>query len=186
MLSSPHLLPSIVSTMEGNNQVEDVMSIRSSRNVLGTSLVAGMVLLSAGCGLNQTGGMSSPAIPSPGKVSVPLISGSRAVVEEYLKAASEADGAKMYALIASSERESESPKTLKDTADDRYSTATSWEVLKTEEGESSSKVIVQTKSAKVEPNPYTFTLTKEAGEWRIVQSPELHEEEKDGRIRIKL
>jgi hypothetical protein len=46
------------------------------------------------------------------------------VVEEYLKAATAADGATMYGLIAASERDRESPETLHDTAKDRYSPAT--------------------------------------------------------------
>jgi hypothetical protein len=46
-------------------------------------------------------------------------------------------------------------------------------------------VVVDFRNAKVDPNPYRFTLTREAGEWRIVQSPELHETADDG-MRIKL
>lgn len=164
------------------------MAIRSI--VIGSWIGAtfGVALLSGGCGSATSGGgtTSAPSPTAPAPLPKPLVSGSRGVVEEYLKAASEADGAKMYALVAASERKSESPDSLHDTAEDRYATGTSWEVLKTEESDSTSKVIVEVKGAKVEPNPYTFTLSKEAGEWRIVQSPELHEEDKPGRIKIKL
>ena len=113
------------------------------------------------------------------------VSSSAGVVAEYLRAASRADGAGMYALIASSERDDESPETLGDTARERYSTDTTWQVLKTDERASKSDVVVDFKGAKVDPNPYRFTLTREAGEWRIVQSPELHEEDKDDDISIK-
>jgi len=107
------------------------------------------------------------------------------VVEEYLRAAGSADGQRMYALIASSERDDESPDTLRETAAERYSAGMTWEVLKADENGSASDVIVEFQGAKVVPNPYRFTLTREAGEWRIVQSPELHEEKKDG-IKIDL
>jgi hypothetical protein len=126
---------------------------------------------------------------SPGTASrpaLPAISGPQAVVEDYLKAASSADGAAMYALIASSERDDESPETLRKTAADRYSTAMKWEVLKARETGSTGEVVVDVQGAKVDPNPTRFTLTREAGEWRIVDSPELHEREKDGRLHIKL
>ncbi|HEU4754222.1 MAG TPA: hypothetical protein VFU47_14020 [Armatimonadota bacterium] len=113
-------------------------------------------------------------------------SGPRAVVEQYLQAASRADGASMYALIAGSERDDESPTTLADTARDRYSTGATWDVLKTEPAGTTAKVIVELKGAKVDPNPTTFTLTQENGEWRIVDSPELHERDKNGGIHIKL
>jgi hypothetical protein len=127
------------------------------------------------------GGTSTSASPRS-----PFASGPRVVVEEYLRAAARADGPGMYALIASSERGPESPKTLADTARDRYSTDTSWEILKVEEKGSTADVVVDIKRAKVDPNPYRFTLTREAGEWRIVQSPELHEEDKSDGIKIKL
>jgi hypothetical protein len=42
------------------------------------------------------------------------------------------------------------------------------------------------KGAKVDPNPYRFTLIREAGDWWIVQSPELHGEDRKDRIKIKL
>jgi hypothetical protein len=125
----------------------------------------------------QSGGVEAPALP--------VTSGPRAVVENYLKAATSGDGAGMYALIASSERDDESPKTLGDTARDRYSPATTWQILKVEEQGSSAHVIAEFKGAKVDPNPYRFTLSREADEWRIVQSPELHEEERDADIQIK-
>jgi hypothetical protein len=139
--------------------------------------------LCAGCIIRTEGGASEARreirIES-------AVSGSRAVVEDYLKAASAADGATMYGLIATSERERESPETLHDTAKDRYSPSTKWEVLKTEESGSTSQVTVEIKGADVDPNPTRFTLTKEGGQWRIVDSPELHEREKDGRLRIKV
>ena len=139
--------------------------------------------LSAGCVIRTEGG----APGTPPRVRVERVaSGSRAVVEDYLKAAAAADGATMYGLIATSERGRESPETLRDTAKDRYSPATKWEVLKAEESGSTSQVTVEFKGADVDPNPTRFTLTKENNEWRIVDSPELHEREKDGRIRIKL
>jgi hypothetical protein len=116
---------------------------------------------------------------------LPSISASQRVVEDYLKAASTGDGARMYGLIASSERERESPTTLGKTAADRYSPSTKWEVLKTRETGSTSEVVVDMKGAKVEPNPTKFTLTRESGEWRIVDSPELHEREKNGDLHIK-
>jgi hypothetical protein len=92
----------------------------------------------------------------------------------------------MYGLIASSERDDESPETLRKTAADRYSTATKWEVLKAKETGSTAEVVVDVQGAKVDPNPTRFTLTRESGEWRIIDSPELHEREKDGGIHIKL
>jgi hypothetical protein len=113
------------------------------------------------------------------------VSGPQAVVDAYLKAAAEAEGPGMYALIASSERDDESPTTLADTARNRYAAGMSWKVLKAEEAESTARVIVEFTGAKVDPNPYTFTLTREAGEWRIVQSPELHEEDKEDGLTIK-
>lgn len=116
---------------------------------------------------------------------IPAVSASQRVVEDYLRAASSGDGARMYGLIASSERENETPKTLGKTAADRYSTATKWEVLKTEENGSTSDVVVDVTGAHVDPNPTKFTLTRENGEWRIVDSPELHEREKNGDIHIK-
>jgi hypothetical protein len=103
-------------------------------------------------------------------------------VEEYLKAASQADGARMYGLIASSERDDESPETLADTARDRYAPTMTWQVLKVEETGSTARVVVDIQGAKVKQNPYPFTLTREMGEWRIVDSPELHEREKRKRI----
>jgi hypothetical protein len=128
------------------------------------------------------GAEDGPRIPKPSV----LKSGPRAVVEDYLKAAARADGAGMYALIATSERDDESPQSLADTAHDRYSPNMTWEVLKEAARSSSSDVVVDFKGAKVEPNPYRFTLTQEAGEWRIVQSPELHEDDGRDRIKIKL
>jgi len=116
---------------------------------------------------------------------IPAVSASQRVVEEYLRAASNSDGARMYGLIASSERERESPTTLGKTAADRYSAATKWEVLKAEEHGSTSEVVVDVKGAQVEPNPTKFSLTRENGEWRIVDSPELHEREKKGDLHIK-
>ncbi len=148
------------------------------------SVTAVAIGLSGGCVVRTEGGGGTT---SPPKIRVePVVSGSRAVVEDYLKAASAADGATMYGLIAASERKSESPESLGDTAKDRYSPATKWEVLKAEESGSTAQVTVEFKGADVDPNPTRFTLSKESGQWRIVDSPELHEREKDGRIRIKL
>ena len=141
-----------------------------------------MMLALAGCSRSRTEpGGPGAAGPPPAT----MTSGSRAVVEQYLQAAAKADGAAMYALIASSERKDEGPKTLADTAQGRYSPQTSWETLKTEEKGSTSQVVVEIKGAKVQPNPYKFTLSREAGEWRIVQSPELHEEDQHDGIKIK-
>ena len=72
------------------------------------------------------------------------------------------------------------------TAHDRYSPGMTWEVLKEESSGDSASVVVDFKGAKVEPNPYRFTLTQEANEWRIVQSPELHEDDDRDDIEIKL
>jgi hypothetical protein len=141
-----------------------------------------MILLSGGCAERGPAGGGSGAL----RVPAPIASGPSVVVEGYLKAATRADGAGMYARIATSERDDESPKTLADTARDRYATGTTWEILKTEEKGSAADVVVDFKRAKVDPNPYRFTLTREAGEWRIVQSPELHEEEKSDGIKIKI
>src|SRR5687768_3352395 len=107
--------------------------------------------LCAGCVIRTEGGGASGSSP---KVHIEsAVSGSRAVVEDYLKAATAADGSTMYGLIASSERERESPETLRDTAKDRYSPATKWEVLKTEESGTTSQVTVEFKGAEVDPNP---------------------------------
>lgn len=92
----------------------------------------------------------------------------------------------MYALVSSGERGGETPETLRKTAADRYSSATTWEVLKTSESGGTSEVVVDFHGAKVDPNPSTFTLTRENGEWRIVDSPELHERQKEGGIHIRL
>lgn len=143
---------------------------------------AGLVMVGLG------GCTSTISGDSPGRVSrpvIPSVSASQRVVEEYLRAASEGDGARMYGLIASSERNNETPTSLGKTAADRYSTGTRWEVLKAEERGSTSEVVVDVKGAKVEPNPTKFTLTRENGEWRIVDSPELHEREKNGDLHIK-
>jgi hypothetical protein len=146
------------------------------------AVVIGMLILAGGCAPRDTtgGGAGTARVPAP------IAAGPQAVVEEYLRAATRADGAGMYARIATSERHDESPKTLADTARDRYSTGTTWEILKTEEKGSAADVVVDFKGARVDPNPYRFTLTREAGEWRIVQSPELHEEEKSDGIKIKI
>ena len=145
---------------------------------LGAALLA---LAVSGCTSTISGDSSRVAKPV-----LPAISGSRRVVDDYLKAASSADGSAMYALIASSERDDESPETLRKTAADRYSTAMKWEVLKAKETGSTAEVVVDVQGAKVDPNPTRFTLTRESGEWRIVDSPELHEREKNGGIHIKL
>lgn len=142
------------------------------------ALLAGLAL--GGC--SNTGRereVSATSTPAPA-----LVSGPNTVVEDYLRAASKADGAAMYALIATSERKDETPDSLRKTAADRYSPDITWKITKTDEKESSAAVVAEIKGAKVDPNPYRFTLTREAEEWRIVQSPELHETEKDG-IRIK-
>lgn len=146
--------------------------------------VAGALL--AGCAgpADHTVNAQSPSSrPSAPALTKPA---SQQVVEEYLKAAASADGARMYALIGGSERKNETPETLRKTAADRYSSGMTYEVLKTEETDNSSEVVVEFKGAKVDPNPTKFTLTRENGEWRIVDSPELHEREKHGGIHIKL
>jgi hypothetical protein len=151
------------------------------------TLVRLFCAVALGAALSGCGGerLRASSDGGPGRA-VPAVSGPQRVVEEYLKAASTADGARMYGLIASSERDNESPETLRKTAADRYSTDLSWEVLKAEESGDTAKVVVEVKQAKVEPNPTTFTLTRENGEWRIVDSPELHEREKRGGIHIDL
>jgi hypothetical protein len=125
---------------------------------------------------------SPPAAGTPPAI----ISGSRAVVEEYLEAAKKADGQQLYALIAANERDDETPDSLRDTAADRYGPETTWEIVKVDERQSTSDVIVRISGAKqIETNPYRFTLTKESDAWRIVQSPELHEDDDDVKIEIK-
>lgn len=151
--------------------------------------VTGGILPAIAClimvsGCSQQTGAGNRSSSAPAKPAA-VASGSRAVVEQYLQAAAKGDGPGMYALIASSERKDESPKSLADTARDRYSPQTSWDVLKTEDKGSTSQVVVDIKHAKVDPNPYKFTLSREAGEWRIVQSPELHEDDKRDEIKIK-
>jgi hypothetical protein len=145
-------------------------------------ILPGLVVLLALAGCAREQDADGPGVARPAAVIAPE---SQRVVEEYLRAASQTSGAEMYALIAASERDDETPESLKDTAHDRYSPATTWSVLKTEEKENAAEVIVEFQGAKVDPNPYRFTLTREAGEWRIVQSPELHEDDSDG-IEIKL
>jgi hypothetical protein len=155
----------------------------SSRFPLAVVPALTFALVLSGCSSSRNGHGAAPHTDAS-KPTL-LASGSRAVVEQYLQAAAKADGAAMYALIASSERKDEHPKSLADTARDRYSPQTSWEVLKTDEKGTTSQVVVDIKHAKVKPNPYKFTLSREAGEWRIVQSPELHEDDKRDEIKIK-
>jgi hypothetical protein len=147
------------------------------------ALLLAVLLALGGCANSRSGGG-----PDSGATTKPAImtSAPRSVVEEYLKAAASADGARMYALIATSERDDETPQSLGDTAHDRYSPNTTWEILKEENTGSSASVVVDFKGAKVAPNPYRFTLTQEADEWRIVQSPELHEDDDRNDIKIKL
>ena len=147
------------------------------------AVVAGALL--AGCGPNdRTVNAQSPSSrPSAPAIVKPA---SQQVVEDYLKAAASADGARMYALIGAGNRKDETPESLRKTAADRYSSSMTYEVLKTEETDNSSEVVVEFKGAKVDPNPTKFTLTRENGEWRIIDSPELHEREKHGGIHIKL
>jgi hypothetical protein len=156
---------------------------RMSRFTLGIVPVLALLFALPGCSPARNGSGAAPR--SASSKPAPVASGSRAVVEQYLQAAAKADGPGMYALIASSERKDESPKSLADTARDRYSPQTSWEVLKTDEKSSTSQVVVDIKHAKVQPNPCKFTLSREAGEWRIVQSPELHEDDQRDEIKIK-
>lgn len=156
---------------------------------IGGGVAAGVVAAAlSGCGNNPRIDAANNPNPQTPKITIPAVPGSRRVVEDYLRAASSGDGAAMYALIASSERDRESPETLGDTARDRYSPAMKWEILKAEESGSTAEVVVDFQGAKVDPNPSRFTLTREAGEWRIVDSPELHEREKNakGKLRIKL
>lgn len=140
-------------------------------------------------GLIGAAGCTGPAperTTGAGSTPAAIVSESRAVVEEYLRAAAKADGAGMYALLATSERKDETPDSLRKTAADRYSADITWEIEKVDEQASSSTVVTQIRGAKdVEPNPYRFTLTKESGEWRIVQSPELHEDDGDIKIQIE-
>jgi len=156
------------------------MATRRTWQVLGVGALAAAL---GGCTSTISGDSRGGTVVT--RPAIPAISASQRVVEDYLRAASSGDGARMYGLIASSEREDESPKTLGKTAADRYSTATRWEVLKTEEHGSTSEVVVDVKGAHVDPNPTRFTLTRENGEWRIVDSPELHEREKNGDLHIK-
>ena len=123
-------------------------------------------LAAAACSLTLLLGGCAPGREAPVSAQSPVLtlSGPQRVVEDYLKAATSGDGAAMYGLIASSERDDESPKTLGDTARDRYTPSTRWEVLKTEERDSTARVVVDVKGAEVDPNPTTFSLTREAGE----------------------
>src|SRR5687767_3934701 len=77
-------------------------------SLLKNTFLLAALLVVGGCTDSRSGGGAAtpPAV---------LVSGPRAVVEEYLKAASTADGAGMYALIATSERKDETPQSLKDT-----------------------------------------------------------------------
>jgi len=70
-----------------------------------------------GCGGTAIGANSG----SRSRSTAPAITGAQRVVEDYLKAASGADGARMYALIGAGERDDETPETLCRTAADRYS-----------------------------------------------------------------
>jgi len=117
--------------------------------------------------------------------SIPVISGPRQVVEDYLRSAAKADGSGMYALLGSGERDDETPESLRKTAADRYTAGMKWDVLKATETGSRAEVVVDFQGAKVDPNPTKFALTRENGEWRIVDSPELNEREKNGDIHIK-
>lgn len=148
----------------------------------------GTLLMTAGCvQTERVSGSSNPSITvTPAKPPAPLTPASQKVVEDYLRAGTEGDGAAMYALIANSERKNETPETLTRTAHDRYSGSTTWQILKSKESGNVGEVVVDYKGAHVDPNPFRFTLTREAGEWRIVQAPELHEREREGGIRIKL
>ncbi|MGV3720114.1 MAG: hypothetical protein ACO1SX_04315 [Actinomycetota bacterium] len=145
------------------------------------SAIVGLFAFTVG-GCGTTIGANSGAGP---RVSVPAISGAQRVVEDYLKAASTADGSRMHALMGAGERPNETPETLRKTAADRYSSNFSWDVLKAEETGDTAKVIVEVKGAEVDPNPTTFTLTRENGEWRITDSPELNERQKNDDIHIK-
>lgn len=141
------------------------------------ALLCGLLLLAGatGCPQRDQEG-TTPAVTVPE---------SRRVVEEYLQAARRADGERMYALIATSERDDESPKSLRETAADRYTASTTWEFVNVEQRENTSEVHVRIEGAKeIEPNPYRFMLTREGDAWRIVDSPELHETEGGIRIRI--
>jgi hypothetical protein len=156
--------------------------MRNSRSPVARLLLALLLSAAAGCTRPAPEGRPVGTGASPPAA---IASGSRAVVEEYLRAATKADGAAMYALLATSERKDETPQSLRETAADRYRPDTTWEIVKVEEGGSTSQVVVRIEGArKVDPNPYRFALTKEAGEWRIVQSPELHEDDDDLTIKL--
>lgn len=153
----------------------NTMTYRTLTTLLGIGL-----LTASGCAerTGTTGASRAPAVE--------IASASRGVVEEYLQAAAKADGARMYALLATSERRDETPDSLRKTAADRYSAEITWEIEGVNEQANSSTVVALIRGAKdVEPNPYRFTLTKEGGEWRIVQSPELHEDDDDIKIKIE-
>lgn len=153
-------------------------------NSFGPGRFAALGLLAAalaGCGGTTIGANSG----SGTRLAAPAVSGAQRVVEDYLKAASNADGAGMFALIGAGERDDETPETLRKTAADRYSSEISWDVLKAEESGAGAKVIVEIKGAEVDPNPTTFTLARENGEWRIIDSPELNERKKNGDLHIK-
>jgi hypothetical protein len=159
-----------------------ILSMKQDGRYLRLVIATISSLALVGCANPQARQGGGPAPVSPPRIEI--TSGPQKVVEEYLEAARNGDGAGMYALIASSERKDESPRSLQNTANDRYSPSASWKILKTEENGSSAAVVVEFQDAKVDPDPYRFTLTREAGEWRLVQSPELHEDDDDIKIKF--
>jgi hypothetical protein len=129
------------------------------RRILIVLLVAGLAALALILIFADRGELASP--------------GARRTVDSYLRAAEDGDGQWMYALLASSERLRVDPATLASAARLSYSRDPEWDVLKAAEQDGAAEVVVQFKRADVEANPYRFILAREAGEWRILQAPEL-------------
>src|SRR5688500_15549453 len=94
--------------------------MKSKSFLIHTLFAAATAMLVVGCTRERAAENTTVVKPAA------IVSGSRAVVEEYLRAAAKADGAGMYALIASSERKDETPQSLADTARDRYSPNMTW------------------------------------------------------------
>lgn len=156
--------------------------------LLGAAFVAGLFV--AGCAPSSSPGSPGSSPPSAAPVPStpkPATPASQAVVEQYLRAATQADGDRMNALLAGSERKDHDARSLRKDASENYSSGATWQVLKTDEQGDTSEVTVDIKGGKVDPNPFKFVLTREAGEWRIVKSPEVkHDEHHGPSIHIRL
>jgi hypothetical protein len=114
-------------------------------NCLGAVLMSGIL---TGCAESKIGASSG------------LGSGPRRVAESYLRGAASADGSAMYGLLGSSERDDETPDSLRKTAAERYSRNITWNVLTVEESGSSAKVIVDLEGADVDLTGLETLLTE--------------------------